>query len=205
MTTFMSDVICVTNRSLCREPFTQRVERVIAAKPAAIILREKDLAPAEYAELARQVLTLAGEAVPVILHSHPDAALLLGCRRLHLPLPLLRKMPARQRAAFDVLGASCHSVEDAMEAEALGCSYITAGHVFETGCKPGLPPRGLSFLRTVTEAVSVPVWAIGGITPDNMASVLDSGAAGGCVMSGLMTCAEPQNFMAAFCGREASV
>lgn len=170
----------------------------MAAGPAAVILREKDLSPADYQELAREVLALAGDRVPVILHSHPEAALALGCRRLHLPLPLLRGLREDQRAAFSVLGASCHSVEDAREAEALGCTYITAGHVFATGCKPGLPPRGLSFLRKATAAVSIPVWAIGGIGPDNLPQVLDAGAAGGCVMSGFMTCSDPQAFLASF-------
>ena len=194
----MSDILCVTSRTLCREPFLTRIERVIAAGPAAVILREKDLSGAEYAALAREVLALAGDRVPVILHSHPEAALTLGCGRLHLPLPLLRALEPRQRAAFQVLGASCHSPDEAREAEALGCTYITAGHVFETGCKPGLTPRGLDFLRAVTRAVSIPVWAIGGIAPENLAQVLAAGAAGGCVMSGFMVCDDPRTLMARF-------
>lgn len=196
----MCRVLCVTSRALCRESFLTRMERIFAAGPAAVILREKDLDEADYTALAREVLALAGDRVPVILHSHPGAALALGCRRLHLPLPLLRGLDPRQRSAFQVLGASCHSAEEAREAQALGCAYITAGHVFETGCKPGLAPRGLDFLREVTGAVSIPVWAIGGIAPENFAQVLDAGAAGGCVMSGLMTCPDPKALLARFEG-----
>lgn len=196
----MCRVLCVTSRALCREPFLTRMERIIAAGPAAVILREKDLDEADYTALAREVLTLAGDRVSVILHSYPEAALALGYKRLHLPLPLLRGLDPRQRSAFHVLGASCHSVEDAKEAQALGCTYITAGHVFETGCKPGLAPRGLDFLREVAGAVSIPVWAIGGIAPENFARVLDAGAAGGCVMSGLMTCPDPKALLARFEG-----
>lgn len=194
----MCKVLCVTHRALCQEPFLERMEAVMAAGPAAVLLREKDLSPADYQDLACAVLALAGDRVPVILHSHPEVALALGCRQLHLPLPLLRQLSADQRAVFSVLGASCHSVEDAREAEALGCTYITAGHVFATGCKPGLPPRGLPFLREVTAAVSIPVWAIGGIGPDNLPQVLEAGAAGGCVMSGFMTCSDPRAFLASF-------
>lgn len=194
----MCKVLCVTNRALCRESFLTRMERILAAGPAAVILREKDLDEADYTALAREVLALARDRVPVILHSHPEAAMALGCGRLHLPLPLLRGLEPRQRSAFQVLGASCHSAEEAREAEALGCTYITAGHVFETGCKPGLAPRGLDFLREVTRAVSIPVWAIGGIAPENFAQVLDAGAAGGCVMSGFMTCNDPRALLARF-------
>ena len=81
-----------------------------------------------------------------------------------------------------------HSVEDARRAGQLGASYLIAGHIFATGCKPGIPPRGLAFLQEVCRAASVPVYAIGGISLDSeqMQSVLSCGAAGVCIMSGMM-------------------
>lgn len=194
----MCDIICVTHRTLCQEPFLQRMANIVAAQPAAILLREKDLSPRDYQGLAQQVLELAGDNVPVILHSYPDVALALGCPRLHLPLPLLRMLTPQQRSGFQVLGASCHSVDEAKEAQALGCTYVTAGHVFETSCKPGLAARGLTFLRDVTQAVSIPVWAIGGVMPDNMSQIRRAGAAGGCVMSGFMVCDDPKTFVEEF-------
>ena len=75
----MCKVLCVTHRDLCREPFLERMEAVMAAGPAAVLLREKDLSPADYQDLACAVLALAGDRVPVILHSHPEVALALGC------------------------------------------------------------------------------------------------------------------------------
>jgi thiamine-phosphate pyrophosphorylase len=95
-------------------------------------------------------------------------------------------MSETQKARFRVIGASCHSVEEALEAQQLGCTYITAGHVFATDCKKGLPPRGLDFLRAVCAAVDIPVYAIGGINSENLQDVMKCGAAGGCIMSGLM-------------------
>ena len=111
-----------------------------------------------------------------------------------MPLPLLRQMPEKDRAGFSVLGASCHSVHDAVEAEGLGCTYITAGPVFDTDCKKGLPGRGTAFLREMCGSVSIPVYAIGGIGPENIDAVRRSGAAGACVMSGAMTCSDPEAF-----------
>ena len=67
-----------------------------------------------------------------------------------------------------------------------GCSYLIAGHIYATTCKPGLSPRGLAFLREVTAAAELPVYAIGGITPARLKEVLAAGAAGGCAMSSLM-------------------
>ncbi len=185
----MSEILCVTNRALCRGDFLQRLEEIAAAGPAGIILREKDLTEAEYLALARQVLPLCrAHQVPCILHSFVGAARELGGDAIHLPLPLLRTMTDEEKAAFRTIGASCHSVEEAQEAQQLGCTYLTAGHIFETDCKRGLPGRGLDFLRRVCQAVSLPVYAIGGISADNLAAVRGAGARGACVMSGLMQC-----------------
>lgn len=195
----MSDILCVTNRGLCREDFLTRLERIAAAGPAGVILREKDLSPEAYHALAERVLAVCrAHGVPCILHSFPAVARELGAEGLHLPLPLLRTLSQEERHSFQVLGASCHSPAEAREAEALGCTYITAGHVFATDCKKGLAPRGLPFLREVCRAVTIPVWAIGGIAPENLSPVLAAGARGGCVMSGLMVCPDPAALLAAF-------
>ena len=195
----MSEILCVTNRGLCREDFIKRLERIAAAHPAGVILREKTLPPREYRLLAEEALAICrAHGVPCILHSFPDIARALKADGLHLPLDRLRALPPEERRGFGVLGASCHSVEDALEAEALGCTYITAGHIFDTACKAGTPGRGLDFLREVCAAVGIPVYAIGGIAPENFRAVRAAGAAGGCVMSGLMTCPDPAVYLAAF-------
>ena len=116
----------------------------------------------------------------------------------HLPLHILREMTAEQKGAFRVIGASCHSVEEAVEAQGLGCMYITAGHVFETDCKKDLPGRGLDFLKAVCGSVSIPVYAIGGISAGNLCAVRGAGASGACVMSGLMRCEDPKTYLASF-------
>ena len=183
----MSDILCITNRKLCREDFLTRIERIAACHPAGIILREKDMNPENYKELAAAVMRICEQhGARCILHSFPDVAISLQADAIHLPLHLLRELSQEQKTHFEVLGASCHSVEDALEAQALGCTYITAGHVFETDCKKGLPGRGLDFLRNVCAAVDIPVYGIGGIDADNIALVRDAGANGACLMSSLM-------------------
>ena len=183
----MSDILCVTNRKLCREDFLARIERIAACHPAGIILREKDMQTVDYQKLAAAVMEICERyGVKCILHSYTDVAISLHANAIHLPLHLLRKLSQEQKAYFRVLGASCHSVEDALEAQALGCTYITAGHVFETDCKKGLPGRGLEFLRNVCTAVDIPVYGIGGIDSGNIAFVRDAGASGACLMSSLM-------------------
>ena len=193
----MCKILAVTNRRLCEEPFPRRIARIVRSGVDGIILREKDLAEADYRLLAREILPLCREArVPCLLHSFPAAAAELGADGLHLPLPLLRRLSAGERSAFSRLGASCHSLADVEEAAALGCTYVTLGHIFATDCKPGLPPRGLDLLREVCAASPVPVYAIGGIAPENLGQVRRAGAAGACLMSGLMQCPDPARTVA---------
>ena len=201
MIMYMSDILCVTNRKLCREDFLTRIERIAACHPAGIILREKDMNPADYKELAAAVMEICEQhGVKCILHSFPDVAISLQADAIHLPLHLLRELSQEQKAHFEVLGASCHSVEDALEAQSLGCTYITAGHVFETDCKKGLPGRGLDFLRNVCDAVDIPVYGIGGIDADNIVLVRNAGASGACLMSSLMASEDVTGLMKAMEG-----
>ena len=197
----MSDILCVTNRKLCQEDFLARIEKIAACHPAGIILREKDMSPEEYETLAMAVMEICNRyGVKCILHSFSMTAISLHADAIHLPLPLLRALSQEQKAHFRILGASCHSVEEALEAQALGCTYITAGHVFETDCKKGLPGRGLEFLQKVCAAVDIPVYGIGGIDADNVAKIRDAGASGACLMSSLMLSEDVRGLMRAMEG-----
>lgn len=185
MFTYPDKIVCVTCRSLCPRPLEQQVERIAAAGIKRLILREKDLSQEEYIRLAAAVLEQCRRVgVECILHSFPEAARSLGVTKLHMPLHMLTEALCSE---FEITGTSVHSVEEAVRAEKLGASYVTAGHIFATDCKKGVPPRGLDFLREVCGSVDIPVYAIGGINGDNMNSVLSAGADGACIMSGMMT------------------
>ena len=163
----------------------------------------------EYEELAKKVMAICAEyQVPCILHTFWRVAEKLKCDTVHLPLPILRQfvlekqnqknqkyresqnlsIPESQREIIRKIGTSVHSTEQAQEAQELGASYVTAGHIYATDCKKGLQPRGLDFLRQVCAAVDLPVYAIGGIKFDETQwmSLKECGAAGGCIMSGMM-------------------
>ena len=92
-----------------------------------------------------------------------------------------RKYPHIKR-----IGTSIHSVEDAVFAESHGADYITAGHIFTTDCKKGLPGRGIDWLKSICNAVSIPVYAIGGISDANVSMLYDCNISGYCMMSASM-------------------
>lgn len=192
-------VFFVTDFSRCSEPPTARLEKLASSGADAVILRAKELDGKAYLSLAREAVRIfSGSASRLILHARPEAASALSHQFLHLPLEKLKTLGEKMRGEFSLLGASCHSRDDALEAQRLGCSYVSAGHVFDTDCKRGLPGRGTAFLREVCSAVSVPVLAIGGVLPGNRDAVLKCGAAGFCVMSAAMICSDPSALVKEF-------
>lgn len=184
---YMYKTICITNRHLVQGDYFKQIEKAAAQNPDALILREKDLSENEYTDIAENIIKICSRYdVRCILHTFENAAVSLGVRDIHMPLKQLISMTDEQKMSFDNIGASTHSVEDAILAEKSGASYITAGHVFATDCKKGVPPRGLDFLEAVCKAVSIPVYAIGGIHKNNAMDCIKAGAAGVCMMSEFM-------------------
>ena len=225
-----SDIICVTNKSICEKAgkaFLEQIRKVAEARPLAIILREKDFSLEEYRELAREVSKICKqvEGSRLIIHNFYELILEIDIDNklvsennlekksdsvntfssLHMPLWKLEELYKNQpgvyaelRSKLTHLGASCHSVEDAKLAEKLGCTYIIAGHIYNTDCKKGLEGRGLGFLRDVVESVTIPIFAIGGITPENINDVINAGASGACIMSSSMTSESPKDLIMSF-------
>jgi len=168
--------IAITNRNLCKDNYFTRIRKVASHKPFAILLREKDMSFDKYIALSSEANRIcAMYNVPLIAHTHGVP----GIPRLHVPFALASEKLAREYS----LSVSIHSVEEARRAEAMGAEFVIAGHIFATGSKPGVPPRGLGFLREVCGSVGIPVFAIGGITAGNAQKCLDAGAAGICRMS----------------------
>lgn len=183
--------IVITNRALVKGDFLEQLERVLRLRPHGLILREKDLSDAAYTALAKEVLALCRkEEVLCFLHSRIPSAKELNCRNLHLSVPALDAMMPEERRQlreeFDRISVSCHSMEDMRFVVECGASQIVLGTIFETDCKKGLKGSGTGFVREICRACPVPVYAIGGITPERLPEVMEAGAAGGCMMSGFM-------------------
>jgi thiamine-phosphate diphosphorylase len=192
-------LICVTNRTLCQEDFLHRIGQLADAKPYAVMLREKDLDLPDYERLARKVKEICDRhGVLLILHQNSKVAEKMKATHLHLSMAALRAYRRDEHSLL--IGASVHSAAEAAEAQVLGAAYVVAGHIYATDCKKGAPPRGLAFLRQVCQATVLPVFAIGGITRNNVQDVMACGAKGGCIMSAAMTCKNPLALVRGFSG-----
>jgi len=191
-------LICLTNRRLCQGDFFSRIGQIAQGKPQAIMLREKDLSVEDYEKLAQKTNEIcAAYQVPLIINHFIEVARKMKLASVHLSLQELRQYRT-EIGAFSQVGASVHSVHEAREAQELGATYLIAGHIFPTACKKDVPPRGLSFLQEVCLKVTLPVYAIGGITKDNAADIMRSGAKGFCIMSEAMTSPQPAELVRSF-------
>ena len=177
-------VIAVTNRKLCRDDFVIRVRSIMDAEPYVAVLREKDLTDYEYLKLAEEIIAGNDKYRRVISLNRPRTAAALGVVNVHLTISDISKNG--RPSGFERVGVSVHSPEEAVAAERLGADYLIAGHIYETECKAGLAGRGLAFLKEVCDNTCLPVYAIGGMTPDRLPGVLEAGAKGACMMSGFM-------------------
>lgn len=142
-----------------------------------IQVREKDLAARALLALVEDVVAAAaGTTLRVVVNGRPDVARLAGAQGVHLPE---RGLPAADvRAAFPglIVGVSAHATDGVRRAEQAGAHYVVLGPVFASRGKER--PLGLDALREAARAVSVPVIAIGGIDPSNVAGVWPAGVFG---------------------------
>jgi len=83
-------------------------------------------------------------------------------------------------------GLSSHAPDQARRAVDAGADYVAVGPVFPTGTKPGRPAVTLEYVRWAAAHLTVPWFAIGGITLENLDSVLEAGATRVCVVSALL-------------------
>jgi thiamine-phosphate pyrophosphorylase len=156
--------------------------------------RGRDLVAAELAALCRRLLAPAQSAgATLIVNDRVDVALAVGAGAVQRTGSSLAVDDIRRIAGTRLrIGASTHSLEDALDAEAKGADWVTFGPVYDTASKRAFgPPQGLARLKTVAGRLRVPVIAIGGITPERVGEVLDAGARGVAVISGILAADSP--------------
>lgn len=136
----------------------------------------------------RALLELCREyGVPLIINDHLDLALALGADGVHLGSEDGALPAARARlGAGKILGASCYDqLESALEAQRAGVDYVAFGSFFPSSVKPGAVHAPLTLLEAAKQRLSVPVFAIGGITLHNAPLLIAAGADGVAVISAL--------------------
>lgn len=182
-------VHAVTDASIAALPGLSRIAASLALSPAvALHARLPGADGSQVLRLANQLQQNAGTAW-VIVNDRVDVARIAGCAGVHLPSNGLPVSAARDLLASDQLvGRSTHSADEARRALDEGADYVFLGPVWSTPSHPEAPALGPGALR---ELHSLPVIAIGGVTPARARECRDAGAWGVAAISALWRAADP--------------
>jgi len=184
-----------------KQPLEQVAEIVRAAVKGGVDfvhIREKQRTARE---ILQWVETLA-EVIPrsqIIVNDRVDVAVAAHSKGIHLAYHSLPPGLAKSLLHKDqLMGCSIHSLTEAKSFVQSGVSYLLYGHIYPSASKPGLIPRGTEELSQIVKQVEIPVIAIGGITPERTAEVMQTGCAGIAVLSGITEAPDPEEAARAY-------
>lgn len=170
----------LTDVSIAGFSHLEQVRKLVAGGATLIQLREKRAAPRDFYESAKAVIEFArAQNVKIIINDRVDIALAARADGVHLgqddlPIAAARKILGGKA----IIGFSTHTLAEAEAAARLPIDYIAVGPIFQTFSKENPDPiLGLENLKKARQAVGgFPLVAIGGISVENAASVLQNGA-----------------------------
>lgn len=178
------------------------VGRAVSAGVRAVQLRERDLPIRELLSLSLDLQRELSD-MQVFINDRVDLAVALGCRGVHLresslPAPVVRTLVRPSQ----LLGLSVHSIQGAVAAERHGADFVVLGPIYDTPSKREYgAPLGLQVLEQAARAVTIPIFAIGGMTTSRTREMLQAGAFGVAVLSSILSAsnveAETEKFLAA--------
>ena len=158
----------------------EQVKRLAAGGATIIQLREKTMAACDFYNEAKAAVEIArNTGIRLIINDRVDIALAVGADGVHLGQDDLPVESARALLGPSaIIGLSTHNLQQAEKARSLPVSYIALGPIFTTRTKSNPDPElGLSRLQQISKVMkSIPLVAIGGITPQNATDVIAAGA-----------------------------
>lgn len=159
--------------------FLAALDRSLAGGVSLVQLRAKALGGEGLESLARAAARVcAGRGATLLLNGDPDLARAWGIAGVHLDGRRLDNLSERPLPADFLVAASCHDHRQLTRAASLGVDFVVCSPVLPTASHPGVPTLGWEGLRGLTEAAPVPVYALGGMTLDHLATAWRHGAQG---------------------------
>ena len=181
----------VTDRSWLNEKtLAHDVEQALAGGVTMVQLREKNISDEQYINEALEVKKICKKYdVPLIINDNINVAIKSGADGVHVGQDDTDVAFLRQKYNYkNIIGATAHSVDEAIKAEKDGADYLGVGAIFSTSTKSNTVQITYDILKDVCCAVSIPVCAIGGISSDNILTLKGSGIDGVAVVSAVFAC-----------------
>ena len=191
------DLYLVTDRNETRgRDLLWVLEAALDGGVKAIQLREKNLGGGKLFFLAEAARKLTSNYhARLFINDRIDVALAVDADGVQLSTVSIPIETARGLVGGEkLLGVSTHSLQQAEEAERLGADFVLFGPVYFTPSKaPYGAPQGLAALKKIVEKISLPIYAIGGIKPENIAEARGTGSRGVALISAIMSAADPKD------------
>lgn len=177
----------ITDRHCVKDgELLEKVEEGLRGGIRLVQLREKDLSARELMALAHKMRELTGKyEAKLIINDRADIALITGADGVHLGNSSFDAKDARELLGAErLIGVSTHNMREALKAEADGADFITFGPVYYTPSKASFgDPVGVGALKEVCAKIKLPVFALGGVSKENIEEVLGAGAYGAAFIS----------------------
>lgn len=166
-------------RNTSPEETRQRLERLAIQGVTLAQLRASALDEAAYARLAHWALMRAKDVgIQLLLNGAPEWARDLGAAGVHLSSRRLAALNERPLPTDLWVAASCHSAAELTRAAAVGCDFAVLGPVRPTASHPNTPALGWNRFADLTETAVLPVYALGGVGPADLATAHAHGGQG---------------------------
>ena len=183
------DLYLITDRAVIGDrDLIEVVEEALKGGVKAVQLREKELNGKEFFQLALRLreLTLKYNT-QFLINERVDIALAVGADGVHLARTSMTVKDARGLLGKDkLIGVSCHSVEEVVDAEAEGADFVTIGPIYDTPSKREFgPPIGVEILKELSSC-KIKVFALGGVKLNNLKECLKENIDGVAMISGIM-------------------
>ena len=180
----------ITDSHLLADRLLPAVAAALRGGAAAVQYRDKSADRERRQQEAGALLALCRQyGCPLLINDDVELALDIGADGVHLGQSDGSLQAARERLGpAAIIGATCHDSLTLAEAAVLsGADYLAFGAFFASRTKPLAEPASLGTLRRASRQWSLPLVAIGGITADNAAPLLASGASAVAVIADLWT------------------
>ena len=184
----MLRLYAVTDRSWTgRQTLLEQVESALKGGATCVQLREKELDFDAFLAEAVALKALCGRyGVPLIINDNVEIALRCGADGVHVGQEDMEAGGGRAKVGPDmILGVTAKTVEQALAAQRAGADYLGSGAVFSSVAKPNALPMSKEMLRSICDAVTIPVVAIGGINLRNIGELEHTNIHGVAVVSGI--------------------
>ncbi|SET73281.1 thiamine phosphate synthase [Geodermatophilus poikilotrophus] len=172
-------LLVVTDRTQATGPLADVVAAAVDAGARAVLLRDRDLPDAERAALAAGLRAVLDPVGGLLVTAGAGGGPAYTAVHLAAAEPFPDPRPA-------LVGRSCHSAAELVQARAEGCDWAFLSPVFATASKPGYGPvLGVAGFARL-QPLGPPVYALGGVGPGDVPALLAAGAHGVAVMGPVM-------------------